>query len=137
MKKAIMCIAVVIAMLCATHAYAISLADSYVASGMKVENTHQHITTNPAVVGGLYIIPTANNGFACLVSTNGPEAYPPSATEVGQHYYTSTANKVLADVGSATAGVPIYVTWGDKGMACSGNLFLDCVNARAEVYYKE
>lgn len=136
MKKATRIYPMVVALMLITScAFAISLADGYESSGIKRQNTHQHILTSPSKIFGFLVTATANGGYACLVSTL-PQADATDAHREGEQFYLATSSKVLADVGQATAANSIFVSWPD-GIKCGDNLFLDCVNAKAEVYYKE
>lgn len=140
MMKALRVSSLIVAFwLMASCAFAISPADSWVASGLKAAGSHQHITTQPCVVGGFLVTATSNGGFAQLITATTYGSGIEGTGLAGAHVITKTAtiNKILADVPQATANNSVYVDYGDNGMYSDGPLFLDCHSARAEVYYKE
>ena len=122
--------------LVATCAFAISLADVSVASGV-IANTHAHVTTSPnCIVYGFNVVAIQNGGYARIVSSNTTPNVAADAETIGQHIVTSTANTVLAHVQIITALGTEYISF-PKGVGCNGKLFVDCHGASAEVYYKE
>lgn len=128
--------------LMASCAFAISLADVSVSSGVKQPNTHAHITASPScIVYGMSVIGTANGGYVQLVqSASDPALKATSSVDIGQHIVIDAVqtgvNKILMHIQIGTANNTNSVSI-PQGVACAGKLFIDCMNASAEVYYKE
>lgn len=126
MKK--LAVVLVVAMLFAQAAFAISFADGYKSSGIWGSNVHVHIKTTPCKIYSVTITPTANLGYAKLIETKGPLA---SGAE-----YINGYNHILVYAQGATAGNTIQLTY-PEGINCFGNLMVSAVNADVVVQYKE
>jgi hypothetical protein len=123
MKKIL---AAVLVVMCATNAYAISLANGYRSSGVLGPNAHTHVTTRTSKIYAVTITPYAADGYAQIIETKG-------ATTNDNYTFN---NHVLVYAKGHTANDSIHLEYSD-GLNCGGNMFVNCMNAEVSVAYKD
>lgn len=119
-------LAVVLVVMFATNAYALSLADGYRSSGVLGPNAHSHVTTRTSAIYAVTITPYVNSGYAQIIETKG-------ATTNDNYTFN---NHVLVYAKGATAGNTVHLVY-PEGLNCGGGMFVNCMNAEVSVAYKD
>ena len=111
-------VGIVVLMLMAGNAFAISMAGGYKSSGLV--STDVHVTTQPSKVFAITVTPSSNSGYAEIVETDG----------VGNDL------KVLVYAMGATAGNTVHLVY-PEGVNCAGALKVNAVNSCVTLQYKD
>lgn len=115
----------------ASNAYAVA-PQGLKTSGLLSVNGHSHVSTTPTRIYAVAVTPTTTNGFVQILTTKCARV--DSATGLTGRDYINN-DTILADIRGAVANQTIVVSY-PYGINCE-RMFVDRVNAAAEIYYKE